>query len=474
METNSTAFVPGSSHIEKSEYVATNIKLSFKQRFDYAVSEFGYNSIYYWVSAFMMIYYTDTIGVAAAAVSALTLWVRVFDAVNDPLIGSIADRSNSRWGKYKPWVAIGGTVLGILIVLLFSANPGWGYGAKIAYMWTIYVLVTVASTCCNMPFGALNGVLTSDGGERAKLSGLRMVFANLGTNFNTLIAVPLVIFFSAAGGTRTARGYTLAVLTCVVMGVPLLIYSAVKVKEVVKPPKTQTTIPIKAQFAAFFKNRYSIIAALGFFMIGFQAYGRGAMQVYYFTYVAGNAALTSYVGLTGIFAAFMGAGFLSARLYRKLLHKGRCVQVFYGCSALFYLALYFVDSGSPLFWICLTLANTGHSAGIATSYGLIGDSTDFGEYKSGVRVDGFVASFVSLMMKAGGAVGPAILLAVIGTLGYTPNVGQNATVLNMLSASISIVPAACCALIVVFYMFYNMDSKKHEEIRVELERRRMG
>ena len=189
------------------EKLTTDIKLSFRQRLDYGVCEFGYNAIYYWVSAFMTIFYTDIVGVSLAAVSALTLFVRIFDAINDPIIGSMADRTRSKWGRYKPWIAIGGPILAVLVVLLFSAQPGWPDHIKVIYMWVIYILVTVASTCTNMPFGALNGVLTSNSNERNKLAGLRMVIGNLGMNFTGIVAIPLVLLFggAAAGGGQSTR-----------------------------------------------------------------------------------------------------------------------------------------------------------------------------------------------------------------------------------------------------------------------------
>ena len=111
--------------------------------------------------------------------------------------------------------------MSLSIVALFAMQASWSYTFKMIYMWVTYLLVTIFSTCCNMPFGALNGVLTSDSGERAKLSGLRMVFANVGASWAGLIAVPLIVFFSGVGDgtTQTPRGYLLAVIVCTVLGV---------------------------------------------------------------------------------------------------------------------------------------------------------------------------------------------------------------------------------------------------------------
>lgn len=459
--------------VSQKENYSTNIKLSFKQRFNYAVSEFGYNAIYFWVSAFMMIYFTDVIGVSAGMVSMLILVVRIFDGVNDPIIGSIADRTNSRWGRYKPWVGIGGTIMGILIVLLFSARPGWSDTGKIVYMWVIYIAVTIASTCCNMPFGALNGILTSDSGERNKLAALRMVFANCGAQVSGIIAMPLIMLIaSTTTGPAAAGGYTGAVAICVIVGVPLLIYTAVKVKEVVKQPPKQKKIPLSKQFACFFKNRYAIIAAFGFFMTGIGAYGRMAMLIYYFQYVAKNPIGMSIAGFVGLAAGLLGSGVLSVFVYAQTRHKGRAVMVSYLLAAVTYLAMFFFPSTNILFWIFMFLSQLFFSAANSITYGLIGDAVDVGEHRYGVRVDGFLASFGSLMLKVGGAIGPAVMLLIIDKLGYVPNAAtQPQGVLTALNASISIVLAICSVVGAVVFAFYNMDEKKHAEIRAEIEQR---
>ena len=177
------------------------------KRMYYALGDFGYNFMYYWLSTYLMIYYTDTIGIPAATVSVMMLVVRIFDAFNDPVIGSLADRTNSRWGRYRPWFMLGSIAMACFIVLIFAASPGWQMTSRLLWMWGIYLLLTVASTCSNMPYGALNGCITPDSEDRAKVSGLRMMFANVSSMVTVIIAVPLMIAFSSDGSASSARGY---------------------------------------------------------------------------------------------------------------------------------------------------------------------------------------------------------------------------------------------------------------------------
>ncbi len=456
-----------------AEFESTSIKLSFKQRFDFAISEYGYNIIMNWVYSFMLIYYTDSIGVPAAAVSAMVLFVRIFDAINDPIIGGWADRSKSKWGRYKPWVGIGGIFMGIFVTLLFGANPAWSSSFKVIYMWGIYVLVTVASTCCNMPYGALNGVLTSDGGERAKLSGLRMMIANMGIATIPIIAPRLIAAISGANkGPEAAYGYTVSVAICAVVGIPLLIYTAVKVKEVVKPMPGQNKLPLGLQLKTFFTNKYAVIAALGSFVFGFAAYGRGAVMAYYFTYVANNIGYMAYMGLIGLGCALIGPAFIGPFLFKKFRHKGRSMMINWGVASVFAFTLYFLRPDNFLFWVCYACFQTLMTTGMGISYSIAGDAVDYGEYKLGVRADGFVASFISLLMKAGGAIGPAIMLAIIAAQGYVPNQAQNAAVLNTFNFGISIMLGILGVAILILYAFYDLSAKKHEEILAELNQRR--
>lgn len=461
----------------QSAYESTNVKLSFRERLNYSVAEFGYNSIYVWISAFVSIFYTDYIGVPLAVVSAMLLVGRVVDGIIDPAIGSFCDRTHTRWGRYKPWIAVFGVAMSVVLVLTFAAQPHWSMTTKMIWMWVFYILAAVSSSCCNMPYGALGGVITSDTGERAKLSGLRMVFSNVGSNFTNLIAASLILLFSGTNRTQnTAQGYMWAVVFCVVLGLPTLLWSAVKSKERIQPPPQQMEsgkIPMNLQIKCLIGNRYALICLLGQFANGFLAYGRMAIMAYYFTYYAGDFSLYSYIGVCGIIGAIVGAGFLCPFLFKVFQHKGRALACAYLCAGLLLVPLFWFGPQSLVFWACYLVSNMCTSAASALRYSCDGDVADFAEYKYGVRVDGFLASFISLMLNIGGAVGPAVLIAWLDNLGYVPNVAQNASVLNALNLFMSFVPAALCLINAVgYFAVYNMDSKKHAEIVKELERRR--
>lgn len=366
----------------------------------------------------------------------------------------------------------------ILIAVLFAAQPTWSMTMKLVWMWVVYILITVASTACNMPYGAMNGVITSNSEERAKLSGMRMVFANLGSNFTNLIAASLILALSGTGRTEnTAQGYFWAVVISCAIGLPTLIWSAVKSKERVLPPPEQmekgAKIPIGKQLKCLFGNKYALICLSGQFMVGFLAYGRMTIMAYYFTYYAGDFKLYSITGIVGIITGIVGAGVLCPLLYKVFKHKGRALTVGFGLCAIFFAPMFWLMPQGIWFWVFYALSNLFNSAASALRYSCDGDNADYAEHKYGIRVDGFLSSFVSLMLKAGGAVGPALLLAWLDGLGYAPNVAQNAAVLNALNLSMSLIPAGLCLLCALGYLFiYDLDGDKHAAIVSELERRR--
>lgn len=452
---------------------AASVKLTFRQRFDYAIFDFGYMFVYYWVNAFMSVYYTEVIGVSVTAVATLTLVVRIFDAVNDPIIGSIADRSNSPKGKYTPWLRWGGLAMGIFIMMMFAARPSWSMGMKLVWMWTTYTLVTVATTCHYMPYMALNGVISADSGERNKASALRGVFCGASGQLSAMLAVPLITVIAGTDtGPEAANGYTGAVAICAVIFIAIAFYTSGRVKEVVKQPPSQKKVPFFENIRLFLKNKYAVVLAIGFLMNGFCQFGRMAIVLYYFQYVGGDIGLNTTYGLVTLIACLVGPGFVTEWMYKLTKHKGRGMVLGFALYGMLSAPLYFMTPGTLAFWVVLFLGQmiTAAASGIAS--GMVGDAADYGEYISGVRTDGFISSVLSLMQKIGSAVGPALMLLVIDHYGFVSNAAsQSPEVLNVLSFGMSFAMSICSVVAVINYLIYDLSDEKLAGIRQKIELR---
>ena len=154
-----------------------NGKVPLISKIAYGFGDVGCNFSWMFVSNFLMIFYTDVFGISMAAVSALMLFSRFWDAINDPIVGGLTDKTKSRWGRYRPWLLVAAPITALLLVLTFWARPGWPQNGKIIYMVITYCLLVLGYTCVNIPYGTLCGAMTQDIDERAKINTSRSVAA---------------------------------------------------------------------------------------------------------------------------------------------------------------------------------------------------------------------------------------------------------------------------------------------------------
>lgn len=391
-----------------AQYQNSNVSLSFRERLHYGIGTIGYNASFYWVSAFLQIYYTDTIGVSAGALSALVLAVRMFDAINDPIIGSMADRTKSRWGRYRPWLLFGGIGLSLSMIALFSARSSWSPATKVLWMCIWYVVATVMSTCYDMPYSALHGALSSNSRERVRISSVRLACSQVGTQITGILGIPLILYFSNAGGERTERGYMIAVALICLATMPLSLWTAFKTRERVQPPPNQKKIPLRSQMQTLLKNPPIMIISLAMMTFGFIGFGRSSMMIYYCTYVIGDPKTMSLFSFINLVGSLTGNIVVMPALYAKLHNKGHCAAIGHLACAVFCALIFFAVPGSPLFWVLMFCVAASCGTFNSAQYSMLGDAVDYGEYQVGLRCDGFLSSFTSLALKTGGAIGPAL------------------------------------------------------------------
>ena len=344
------------------------------RKFAFASGELVYNLPWMLVSSYLAFFMTDVALIPASAVSILFLICRIWDAINDPMIGSLADRTNTKMGRYRPWMLGGAIGLIPLVVLLFWAHPGWSVGARTAYGCILYFITVVASTSWNIPFSALNGVISPYPRERASFSSYRIFISSIACSVATALFIPFVTKFSGAEG-NTVRGYLLAALVICCMAIPFVFTSILGTKEVVKaPPQQKQKFHAKEMAACFTKNPPLLIVCFAFLVYGFLNYGRMTVGMYYFTYVWGDVSLfTLYATVNGLICAV--AAFFSAALVKLCRGKRGALLLSYGLSFILNIILFFLSPENASSTLVLVLLfGTGIFNGFCTAllYGMIG------------------------------------------------------------------------------------------------------
>lgn len=443
------------------EKVNTNIKVPLISKIAYGFGDVGCNFSWMFVSNFLMIFYTDVFGISMAAVTGLMLFSRFWDAVNDPIVGALTDKTHSRWGRYRPWLLIAAPVTAVILIMTFWAHPGWSSTAKIIYMSITYCLLVLGYTCVNIPYGTLCGAMTQNIDERAKINTSRSVAAMIAIGIINIITVPLVEHF---GNTSQKTGYlTVAVLYgCIFAACHFFCFA--KTKEVVTIPEKEK-ISLKVQLKAVAQNRPYLLALAGQVLFGFTLYGRNADMLYYFTYVEGNKGYYTVYAMCIIIPSIVGAACFQP-VFSKTNNKGRAASIFALMTGICMIVLYgFSVTDTPImFYILSGLAQFFFSGFNTAIYAIIPDCVEYGEWKTGLRNDGFQYAFISLGNKVGMALGTALLAGMLGHFGYVANQQQNGAVLAVMKHAFSTVPGILWVITAIVLYFYRLNKKRYNEI----------
>ena len=458
--------------MEKLNLNNTKGKVPFISKLAYGFGDVGCNFSWSFVVSFLMIFYTHVFGISMAAVATLMLVSRFWDAFNDPLIGSLSDRTKSRWGRYRPWLLFGAPITALVLLLCFWAHPDMDYTGKIIYMSITYGLLVLGYTCVNLPYGTLCGAMTQNIDERAQINTSRSVAAMIAIGVINIITVPLVKY-CGDGTLSSAQGF---ISVAAIYGLIFTFchwFCFAKTKEMVKVEISSKAVPVSDQLKAVVKNKPFLMAVVGQLLFGFILYGRNADLIYYFKYVEGNEDLFSFFSGVIVVPSIIGAA-LFPLIFKWTGNKGWAASVFSVLMGISMVALYFFSPNeSPvLFYIFAALAQFFFSGFNTAIYAIIPDCVEYGEWKTGIRNDGFQYSFISLANKIGMALGTSLLALVMGWAGYEANVEQSETVKEVIHHAFSTVPGILWIITAGIMLFYRLGRKEYNKIIEELESRK--
>lgn len=446
----------------------TDIKIPMLSKVAYGMGDVGCNFSWMFVSNFLMIFYTDVFGISMSAVAGLMLFSRFWDAINDPIIGAMADKTNTRWGRYRPWLLIAAPLTTALLILTFWAHPDWNNTAKIVYMATTYCLLVLGYTCVNIPYGTLCGAMTQNIEERAKINTFRSVSAMIAIGIINIITVPLI---SHLGAGDEGRGYLMIATIYGCIFALCHIFCFAKTKEVVAVPEKRKTL-FKEQLKAVAQNRPYLLALAGQLLFGFTLYGRNADALYYFTYVEGNKAFFTTYSMCIIIPSIIGAACFPL-VFQWTNNKGWAASIFAFLTGISMLVLgFFTIRESPVLFYGFSALTQFFFSGFNTAiYAIIPDCVEYGEWKTGLRNDGFQYAFISLGNKLGIALGTALLALVLSMCGYVANQQQNAGVLAVIKHSFTTIPGVFWIITGIVLYFYRLNRKRYNLIVQEIHER---
>ncbi|OHB64062.1 MAG: hypothetical protein A2168_06145 [Planctomycetes bacterium RBG_13_50_24] len=436
-------------------------KLSIKEKIGYSLGDSAANFIFQTVMMFLMIFYTDVLGISGVVAGWIFLATRIFDAVNDPMMGAIADRTNTRWGKFRPWVLITAIPFGIIGVLMFTA-PNLSQNSKIIYAFITYNLMMIMYTINNVPYCAMTGVLTGDSIERTGLSQYRFIFAMLATLVVQSFAPELVKYF---GKGDDAKGYQLTMTVFCSLAVIFFFITFFTTKERVKPdPKQKTSLKMDIKDLVFNPAWVAIVFLTIFIFIYLSL--RGAMTPYYFKYYVGREDLLGKFNMLGMIVT-LGCILLAKPLAIRFGKR----NIFLVClflTAVFASAYVFIPRDAiAIMFILQVLVSGCYAPTIPMLWAMMADVADYGEWKTGRRATGMTFSATTFGLKMGLALGGALTGWLLSYYGYVANQEQTELALKGIRLMMSIIPAIPFFVGVFILFFYRIN--KHTEFQMTRE-----
>jgi len=441
-------------------------RVCLKEKIGYSLGDAASNLYWKTFEFFLIIFYTDVFGISAAAVGTMLLVTRIADAVADPVMGAIADRTKTRWGHFRPYVLWFALPLAVAGVLTFT-TPNLGGGAKIVYAYVTYALLMFLYTAVNIPYTALMGVMTPNSVERTSISSIRFIGAFTAGVFVQYFTLKFVQFFGQGNETR---GWQLTMVLYGVLAVILLALCFASTRERVVPPPQQDS-NLKRDLRELFGSRAWLVL-VGVLLLILAAFViKGSASAYYFKYFVKRE------DLLGPFLVSNGLAFLAAVSMASYLAK------WLGKKPLFMMAIGIGALVTAGFWVPRPLdIGLMFALQIVSSFvigfnsplvfAMFADAADDAEWRTGRRSTGLVFASAIFSTKIGVAIGGWMFGLILAYFGYVANVAQTARSLHGIILSVSWIPCALMVLATAVMQFYPLDEALMVKIEAELKARR--
>ncbi len=435
-----------------------------REKITYTGSLLGQNMIYSLMTMYVMFFFTDLLRIPSQSVTIIMVAASLWDAINDILMGMIADRTRTRIGKFRPYLLAGPVFIGIVTVLCFVSFGGSPAGT-VAVAAVCYVLWGMTYTVYDIPIWAISSVSSRSADEKNSMVTLGRIGGTLGT---VIVSVGSVSLLNAFGGERSAPAYTAMAAVIAGSGALLMLLSGFVLRERIEPPANG--VPFRKNIHTILDNVPLKALMVTLLIMNMVNSIRQVAQMYFAVYVWGDSGYVTYIGLSLVLGMITGMAVSPALIRRydkKLLYLIACIA---GAVTSLLPYAFGVEPVVSLVILGFNFAFSGVTS--ITSTSMLMDSIDYAEYKLGFRGEGVVFSMNTFLTKLSATISKGILGVSMTLMGYQDNMEPNDTVMVGFSFIVLAVPAICFVLSMLPLAFYKLTPDKLTAIRNELETRR--
>jgi len=440
----------------------TDDKLKLGEKIGYACGDVASN--FYWrvFDVFLFIFYTDVFGLSAAAVGTMMLVTRLIDAFSDPLMGAIADRTKTRFGKFRPYLLWGIIPMVAAGVLTFTV-PDVSDSNKLIWAYGTYIFMMLAYTFINVPYGALLGVVTADSQQRTTLTSFRFIGAFSGGSLVAYLTPELVKYL---GQGDEALGWQYTMLVYGLVAAILFVITFLSTKERISPPAQQKT-PVWQDIKDLSQNKpWKVLFVLAL-IIMMTISLRGSTGTFYFKYYVERPDLIGSFAMAYMIALAIGAA--STPLLTKCIDKRRLLMILMTVVASLSLVFYFVPNDNiTLMFVLQIMIGLALGPKSPLVFSMYADTADFSQWRTGRRATAMIFSAAAFAQKLGGALAGAMIGWMLASLGYIANQAQTGASEQGIVLLMTLIPAIFAAIAVPIIYFYPLNDDNLKKLQDEL------
>lgn len=438
-------------------------KISIREKLCYSSGNVAAVLVNTTLSSYLMYFYTDILGITAAAAAAIFMVSRIWDALNDPLMGMIADRTRTRWGTYRPWILWIALPMTICGILCFTA-PDLSYTGKLVWAWVTYILCGMCYTGIYIPYGVMNNVMTQDQNQRVTLATFRETGSDIASMIIGYTTMPLVLYF---GQGNEGRGFQSTMILYSLLGLCCLATCFLGTKERRAPEKSK--LSLKESLGSLKGNRPALVIILSMVVMNGVVMYEFSWFIYYIKYFLKRPEMQPFI-MTMIPGVALACKFIINPIAQRVGKKRMLIvgSVVYLVDGLLFLV---ARTYMPLALVACAGFGVGLTFFFVMIWGSLPDIVEYGEWKSGIRAPGFLYSMGTLANKLG--IGFSGLLAgwVLTAIQYVPNVEQTAATQQGIYLATGMPLVVAGILCIVIFSFYDLTQEKYNAILAELAQR---